>query len=119
MSSSPSSPPSVYISFPCSPSSPLFPSSPSAPSSYLLYQDVEADTVTYPSLYYTLHQTLHIVYNIAVYPVLEPLNYWGKLELLRIYSQERWRERSMVCFLWKLSRGLIRGYNLKWYRSDR
>ena len=52
-------------------------------------------------------------------PVLEPLNYWGKLELLRIYSQERWQERSMVCFLWKLSPGLIRGYNLKWHRSDR
>ena len=52
-------------------------------------------------------------------PVLEPLNYWGKLELLRIYSQERRRERYMVCFLWKLSRGLISGYNLKWHRSDR
>ena len=25
----------------------------------------------------------------------------------------------MVCFLWKLSRGFIRGYNLKWHRSDR
>jgi hypothetical protein len=52
-------------------------------------------------------------------PVLEPLNYWGKLEVLRIYSQERRRERYMVCFLWKLSRGLISGYNLKWHRSDR
>ena len=24
----------------------------------------------------------------------------------------------MMCFLWKLSRGLISSYNLKWQRSD-
>jgi hypothetical protein len=24
----------------------------------------------------------------------------------------------MLCFLWKLSRGLIRSYNIKWQRSD-
>ena len=52
-------------------------------------------------------------------PELEQLDYWGKLELLRLYSQERRRERYMVCFLWKLSRGLISGYNVKWQRSDR
>ena len=52
-------------------------------------------------------------------PVLDQSDYWGKLELLRLYSQERRRERYMVCFLWKLSRGLISGYHLKWQRSDR
>ena len=51
--------------------------------------------------------------------VLERLNYLEKLELLQIYSQERRGERYMVCFLWKISRGLISGYNLKWHRSDR
>ena len=32
-----------------------------------------------------------------------------ELELLRLYSQERRQERYMVCFLWKLSSGLISG----------
>ena len=52
-------------------------------------------------------------------PLLKQLDYWGKLELLRLYSQERRRERYMLCFLWKLSRRLISGYNIKWQRSDR
>ena len=52
-------------------------------------------------------------------PVLEQLDYWERLKLLRLYSQERRRERYMVCFLWKLSRGLISGYNIQWQRSDR
>ena len=42
-------------------------------------------------------------------PVLDQLDYWGKLKLLRLYSQERRRERYMVCFLWKISCGLISG----------
>ena len=52
-------------------------------------------------------------------PELEQQDYWGKLELLRLYSEERRRERYIVCFLWKLSFGLISGYNVKWQRSDR
>ena len=47
------------------------------------------------------------------------LDYWERLKLLRLYSQERRRERYMVCFLWKLSRGFISGYNIQWQRSDR
>ena len=52
-------------------------------------------------------------------PVREHLNYWERLKLLWLYSRERRRERYMVCFLWKLSRGLISSYNIQWQRSDR
>ena len=51
--------------------------------------------------------------------ILEDLDYWGKLNQLQLYSQERRRERYMICFLWKLSRGLIEGYNIRWQWSDR
>ena len=50
---------------------------------------------------------------------LEELDYWEKLQQLRLYSQERRRERYMICFLWKLSCGLIGGYNIRWQQSDR
>ena len=52
-------------------------------------------------------------------PALEQLDYWGKLQHLRLYSQERRRERYMLCFLWKLSCGLVSGYTVKWQWSDR
>ena len=41
--------------------------------------------------------------------VIEGLDYWDQLKALRLYSQERWRERYMICFLWKLSPGLFDG----------
>ena len=44
---------------------------------------------------------------------LEQLDYWRPLELLQPYNQERRQERYMMCFLWKLSCGLISGYNVK------
>ena len=50
---------------------------------------------------------------------LPGLNYWEKLSELRVYSQERRRERYQICFLWKLSQGLIEGYSVKWQWSDR
>ena len=45
--------------------------------------------------------------------------YWERLSHLRVYSQERKRERYQICFLWKLSQGLIEGYQLKWQWSER
>ena len=42
------------------------------------------------------------------------MNYWEKLSFLRVYSQERRRERYQICFLWKLTQGLIDGYNITW-----
>ena len=38
--------------------------------------------------------------------------YWEKLKILRLYSQERRRERYVVIFLWKISQGLVSGYSI-------
>ena len=45
---------------------------------------------------------------------LKDMNYWEKLSELRVYSQEHWRERYQICFLWKLSQGLVEGYTIDW-----
>ena len=50
---------------------------------------------------------------------LRDTSYWEKLSLLRVYSQERRRERYQICFLWKLSQGLVEGYEIGWQWSDR
>ena len=52
-------------------------------------------------------------------PGLHSLDYWHKLAKLRVYSQERRRERYQICFLWKLSQGLVEGYSIDWQWSDR
>ena len=39
-------------------------------------------------------------------------DYWERLQELQLYSQERRRERYMVIFLWKLSQGLVKGYEV-------
>ena len=52
-------------------------------------------------------------------PALVQMNYWEKLSHLRVYSQERRRERYQICFLWKQSQGLIEGYSFKWQWSYR
>ena len=52
-------------------------------------------------------------------PKLKNLNYWEKLSELRVYSQERRRERYQICFLWKLSQGMVEGFTIKWQWSDR
>ena len=50
---------------------------------------------------------------------LRGLDYWEKLSLLRVYSQERRRERYQICFLWKQCQGLADGYTIGWQWSDR
>jgi hypothetical protein len=52
-------------------------------------------------------------------PALATMSYWDKLSHLRVYSQERRRERYQICFIWKLSQGLVEGYSIKWQWSDR
>ena len=47
------------------------------------------------------------------------MTYWERLRELRVYSQERRRERYQICFLWKLSQGLIKGFEVQWQWSDR
>ena len=43
---------------------------------------------------------------------LSGLNYWEKLQELRLFSQERRRERYQIIFIWKLSQGLVSGYKI-------
>ena len=47
----------------------------------------------------------------------DELNYWEKLQKMKIYSQERRRERYMVLFLWKVAQGLVRGYSIEFTSS--
>ena len=49
----------------------------------------------------------------------EELDYWERLKSLHMYSQERRRERYQILFIWKLSQGLVRGYNLPFYQNER
>ena len=48
---------------------------------------------------------------------LTGLSYWEKLSELRLYSQERRRERYQLIFLWKISQGMVSGYDIK-FSSD-
>ena len=50
---------------------------------------------------------------------MDGLDYWERLQSLRMYSQERRRERYQVIFIWKLSQGLVAGYHLPFQQSDR
>ena len=50
---------------------------------------------------------------------LDSLNYWEKLDELRLYSQERRRERYQIITLWKLCQNLVEGYDMKWQWSYR
>ena len=49
---------------------------------------------------------------------LERVSYWDKLRILKLYSQERRRERYLVIFIWKISQGLVEGYDLSFTNSD-
>ena len=43
---------------------------------------------------------------------LKDTSYWEKLQTLGLYSQERRCERHMIVFLWKISQGLVAGYDM-------
>ena len=45
-------------------------------------------------------------------PKLIGLNYWEKLKELRLFSQERRRERYQLILLWKISQGMVSGYDV-------
>ena len=49
---------------------------------------------------------------------LQGLSYWEKLRHLRLYSQERRRERYAIIFIWKISQGLVSGYNIPFTSRD-
>ena len=50
---------------------------------------------------------------------LQGIVYCEKLVELRVESWERRRERYQICFLWKLTQGLIEGYSINWQLTDR
>ena len=50
---------------------------------------------------------------------LQGMNYWDKLQCLRLYSQERRRERYQIIFIWKLSQGLVSGYSIPFAVNER
>ena len=43
---------------------------------------------------------------------MEELNYRERLQKLRMYSQERRRDRYRIIFIWKIAMGLVDGYKL-------
>ena len=47
------------------------------------------------------------------------LDYCERLKALGMYSQERRRERYAVIFIWKISEGLISGYDMSFQQSAR
>ena len=44
---------------------------------------------------------------------LEGLDYWEKLRNMKMFSQERRRERYMILFLWKIFQGMVKGYHVQ------
>ena len=44
---------------------------------------------------------------------LHGFDYWEKLRKMKMYSQERRRDRYMVLFLWKISQGMVHGYDVQ------
>ena len=50
---------------------------------------------------------------------LNNMDYWEKLRKSKIYSQEGHREHYMVIFLWKISQGLVNGYDVQFTSPSR
>lgn len=50
---------------------------------------------------------------------LETSDYWERLQILKLYSQERRRERYRIIFVWKVLQGLVQGYPISSRQSPR
>ena len=50
---------------------------------------------------------------------LQDKDYWDRLEALKMYSQERRRERYQIIFIWKVLQGLVQGYSVRTKQSSR
>jgi hypothetical protein len=50
---------------------------------------------------------------------MEGLDYIERLKKLKMYSQERRRERYKIIFIWKVGMGMIKGYNLPFTHNPR
>ena len=47
------------------------------------------------------------------------LDYWDRLKYLQLYSQERRRERYMIIYMWKISQGMVKGYDIEFNTNPR
>ena len=50
---------------------------------------------------------------------LEHFDFWNRLRDLRLFSQERRRERYLILFVWKICQGKVSGYEMQFVNSDR
>ena len=50
---------------------------------------------------------------------LAELGYWERLKALRLYSQERRRERYRIIFIWKVLQGHVQGYHIPSHQNPR
>ena len=50
---------------------------------------------------------------------MDGLDYWERLKSLKLYSQERRRDRYRIIFLWKVGQGLVQGYKVPFVTSPR
>ena len=50
---------------------------------------------------------------------MEELDYWDRLAILHLYSQERRRERYSIIFVWKIAQQLVQGYNMDFVQNLR
>ena len=50
---------------------------------------------------------------------LQDMDYWDRLHVLHLYSQERRRERYQIIFIWKVLQGLVQGYTLNTFENSR
>ena len=50
---------------------------------------------------------------------MSDLDYWDRLVALKLYSQERRRERYQIIFIWKIAQGLVQGYQATFITSER
>ena len=50
---------------------------------------------------------------------LDHLDYWDRLSNLRLYSQERRRERFRILFIWKVLQGYVSGYSIPTSQNPR
>lgn len=50
---------------------------------------------------------------------LDGKDYWERLNDLKLYSQERRRERYQIIFLWKVSQCLVQGYEIDFVNEGR
>jgi ribonuclease P/MRP protein subunit RPP40 len=50
---------------------------------------------------------------------MEELDYWDRLSSLKLYSQERRRERYAIIFIWKIAQQLVKGYTIDFVNNPR